>query len=61
MLEAHHLISSLISPVTILVRVTDRGCKRRLNILNFRILNYIIQKLGMFQRQMALTTAHVDN
>jgi len=61
MLGVHHLISSLISPVTISRSRNDRGCNRRLNILNCRILNYFIQKLGMFQRQMALTTARVDN
>ena len=60
MLEAHHLISCLISPVTI-SRSRNRGCNRRLNILNCCILNYFIQKLGIFQRQMPLTTAHIDN
>jgi len=29
-------------------------------LVNCRSFNYLFQKLGMFQRQMALTTAHVD-
>jgi len=28
---------------------------------NCRVFNYFFQKLGMFQRQMELTTAHIDN
>jgi len=40
MLESHHLISSVISPVTNLARATDRGCNCRLSILDCRIVNY---------------------
>jgi len=40
MLESHHLISSVISPVANLARVTDWGCNCRLSILDCRILNY---------------------
>jgi len=61
MLESHHLTAASFRQSLFLVRVTDRGSNCRLNILNCRILNYFFQKLGMFQRQMALTTAHVDD
>jgi len=61
MLEAHHVISRLISPVTISRLRNWPRVQRRLNILNCRILNYFIQKPGIFQRQMALTTAHVSD
>jgi len=30
-------------------------------LVNYRIFNYCFQKLGMFQRQVTLTTAHVNN
>jgi len=30
-------------------------------LVNCRTFNYFFQKLGIFQGQMALTTAHVDS
>ena len=30
-------------------------------LVNGRVFKYFFQELGMFQRQMALTTVHVDN